>query len=418
MPFTLSSKPEPYLVEAILRENYDKDMQVQDIRARMPGVLMNGVDKIRTGTISMSINRFRMSAGLISWSAKIGSEAMKDYLDILLPPECLAANCTRSFRNLYPHEVEEMKLINAGRFPNKARPGNKNFSEENKRKVFEKAAQKFRQKRRAFDKSTEFTSTYYKVQQIRAQREGRSYSGSIENDSQASDEESYYDEEEYENEEEDDEELVAIDMDPGAAESENEEDDEEMVDLDMNADADYQAPVTPIPEEQVIDFRELRPTSYLQIDLISLMLEPSRLQFFYMTGASPPDRVSSESYLTQYNSLLSALNEYTASEGEEEYDGTLIGLTEFTDKKWTWNRPWCLKAFGTEPHQDHVSLKLLEIKQEMAAREISPEIKVAEERGPEPMVAGEMAVEDIKSMDFSLPPTDYEGMNLETWETK
>ena len=66
MPFALSSKPEPYLLEAIIRENYDKDMGVQDIRARMPGRLINGVDSIRTATLSMSMNRFRMSAGLVS----------------------------------------------------------------------------------------------------------------------------------------------------------------------------------------------------------------------------------------------------------------------------------------------------------------------------------------------------------------
>ena len=73
MPFALSSRPEPYLLEAIMRQNYDLEMGVQDLRARMPGALVNGVDKTRAGTISMSMNRFRMSAGLISWSAKLGS---------------------------------------------------------------------------------------------------------------------------------------------------------------------------------------------------------------------------------------------------------------------------------------------------------------------------------------------------------
>ena len=387
MPFALSSRPEPYLLEAIIRQNYDRDMQVQDLRARMPGVLVNGVDNIRTGTISMAMNRYRMSAGLISWSAKIGSAAIKDYLDALLPPTCLATNSTKGFRNLHPHEVAEMKLINAGCFPNKARPSNKNLSDENKLKVFEQVAEKYRQKRKAFDGSTQFTSTFYKVQKVRAQREGRLFSDSVENDSQHSDEENYHD----------------------AGEYENEGDHDEEPDLDMTPDADHQASITHTVE--AIDFRALRPTTYLQIDLISMILEPSRLQFFYMTGATPPPRASSENYLTQYNRLQSALNNEITKAGVENYNGTLIGLTEFTDKEWTWNGPWCSEAFGTELQRDQVSAKILEIKQELAAKEISLEVDAAEEGALEPMAAGEMAIEDIESLDFLLPMTNFEGMD-------
>ena len=386
MPFALSSRPEPYLLEAIMRQNYDRNMQVQDLRARMPGTLVNGVDKIRTGTISMAMNRFRMSAGLISWSAKIGSDGIKDYLDALLPPTCLATNSTQDFRNLHPHEVAEMKLINAGCFPNKARLDKKDRSDEKKLKVFENVAEKYRQKRKAFDGSTEFTSTFYKVQKVRAQREGRSDSDSVENDSQHSDEENYHD----------------------AGEDEDEGDHEKEPDLDMTPDADHQAS-TPNTLGKAIDFRELPPTTYLQIDLISMMLEPSRLQFFYMTGATPPPRASSENYLSQYNRLQSALNNEITKAGVEDHNGTLIGLTEFTDKKWTWNGPWCFEAFGTELQRDQVSAKILEIKQELAAKEISPEVEAAEEEALEPMAAGEMAIEDIES--FLLPMTNHEGMD-------
>ena len=280
-----------------------------------------------------------------------------------------------------------MKLINAGCFPNKARPGNKNFSDENKLKVFEKVAEKYRQKRKAFDGSTQFTSTFYKVQKVRAQREGRSYSDSVEDDSQHSDEEIYHD----------------------AGEDEDEGDHEEEPDLDMNPDADRQAS-TPNTVE-TIDFRELRPTTYLQIDLISMMLEPSRLQFFYMTGATPPPRASSENYLTQYNRLQSVLNNEITKAGVEDYNGTLIGLTEFTDKKWTWNGPWCFEAFGTELQRDQVSAKILEIKQELATKDISPEVEAAEEGALEPMASGEMAIEDIESLDFLLPMSNHEGMD-------
>ena len=455
MPLALSSKPEPYLLEAIARENYDQDIGVQDLRARMPGFLVNvskfrslsfpfchaprangklklprhvavrrrylngvmltskftqGVDKIRTGTISMARARFRLSAGLISWSGKVGSCAMKDYLDALLPPECRATNSTRDFRNLHPHEVEEMKLFNVGCFPNKARAGNKDFSDEKKQQLFEKASEKYRQKRKAFDGSTQFTPTFYKVQQVRAQREGRS--DLIQNDSQQSDEESHRDVEEYEEEEYHDEELDHDDMgeyedeDEGRSDliqNDSQQSDEESLrdveeyededDHDMDSDADYQEFVPPTPEK-VIDFRELCPTTYLQIDLISMMLEPSRLQFFYMTGVTPPVRASNENYLTLYNRLQSAFNNEIMKAEVEDYNNTLIGLTAFTDQEWTWNRPWCSEAFGTQPGRDEVSVKILEIKHELTAGQIS--------EAPESMAAGEMTIQAIESLDFSM----------------
>ena len=375
MPFALSSKPEPYLLEAIMRENYDGDMQVQDLRARMPGILVNGADKIRTGTISMAMSRFRLTAGLISWQGKIGSDAMKDYLDALLPPHCLAANSTQDFRNLYPHEVEEMKLINAGCFPNKQRADNRDFSDSRKQQVFETVAERYRRKRRAFDGSTEFTSTFYKVQKARAEREGRSNSD-METDSQDSDKENHHDAREYDSGEEY----------------------EEAPDIDMDSDADYIESVPHTPET-VIDFRELCPTTHLQIDLISMMLEPSRLQYFFMTGLTAPPRASCESYLTQYDRLQSALNIEIREAGVEDYKATLIGLTVWTDQEWTWNGPWCSEAFGTLPDQDQVSAKVLAVKDELAGEEISTEVEA-------------MTTEEIESIDYSLLTTVQEGLGL------
>ena len=316
-------------------------------------------------------NRFRISAGLISWQAKIGSDAMKDYLDALLPPICLATNSTRPFRNLHAHEIEEIKCLNAGCFPNKARAANRDCSEANKQKIFHEAAEKYRRKRKAFDGSTQFTSTFYRVQQVRAQREGRP--NSIEHDSY----------EEIEGEEDE----LDLDMSPDTDSQASVPDTEEIyheLDLDTSPNAESQASV-PDTAEKVIDFRELCPTTYSQIDLISIMLEPSRLQFFYMTGVTAPSRSSCESYRMQYDRLQSALNNAIVKAGVEDYNCTLIGLTDFTDEKWTWNGPWCLEAFGTEPERDQISVKIVAIKQELAAATLEP-----------------MEVADIEALDFSI----------------
>ena len=231
---------------------------------------------------------------------------------------------------------------------------------------------------------------------MRAEREGRPYSGLVGNNPQHSDEENHLD----------------------AGEYEDEEDHEELLDFDMNSDANSQAS-SPETAETVIDFRELRPTTYFQIDLISMMLEPSRLQFFYMTGTAPPPRASSESYLTQYSQLQSALNSEIKNAKVEDYAGNLIGLVEWTSETWTWNGPWCLEAFGPEPCEDQVSRRVNAImhfgvgtaeqeneRSEISSRETSPDVKAVEEGPMETMVAGEMAIEDIESMDFSLPAMD------------
>ena len=172
MPLALSSKTEPFLLEAIMRSNYAQGIQVQDLRARMPGTQAN--DGIRGATLSMQMNRWRMEAGCISWATgKVGSDAMRDYLDALLPQACRDANSTQGFRNLHAHEIQAMLLLNAGKFPNKARAQNKDFSDKNKNAKFKAALEKYQKFRRAYDGSDELTDAYYKAAANRAERDGR-----------------------------------------------------------------------------------------------------------------------------------------------------------------------------------------------------------------------------------------------------
>lgn len=153
MPLTLSSLCEGYLMEVIMRENHHERIGVQDLLARMPGKIdANGKEPRRIGTISMRMNRFRRDAGCITWEPKVGSDAIKRYLEKLLPPHCIQANSTRDFRNLFPHEKAEIETINAGLFPNKARQGKKDFSEEHQQKKLKEAQDKRQRKRTEFER--------------------------------------------------------------------------------------------------------------------------------------------------------------------------------------------------------------------------------------------------------------------------
>ena len=65
MPMTLSSKAEPWLLEALMRENYGSNIKLWDLRARMPGTPVK--DEIKVSNLSMALTRFRLQAGCLSW---------------------------------------------------------------------------------------------------------------------------------------------------------------------------------------------------------------------------------------------------------------------------------------------------------------------------------------------------------------
>ncbi|KAL8827082.1 MAG: hypothetical protein Q9191_003403 [Dirinaria sp. TL-2023a] len=158
MPLTISSVCEDWLLEAIVRDCYHDNVGVQDIQARMPGMLdANGSEPIRTGTISMRMTRFRKIAGCISWTPKVGSESIENYLASILPEECKQANSTRGFRNLWPYERAEIDLQNTGQFPNKARPDNKDFTQRRQYEKIVKAWNKYMQLKKAHEEEYDTT---------------------------------------------------------------------------------------------------------------------------------------------------------------------------------------------------------------------------------------------------------------------
>ena len=327
IPYALSSKAEPFLLEAIMRENYDSDIQVQDLRSRMPGALVNGADKIRTGTLSMAMSRFRRQAACISWTGKVGSDNIKEYLDMLLPTKCHEANSTAGFRNLYPHEFIELELMNAGKFPNKAKPPNKDFSDAKKKKQFDLVAEKYRNKRQQFDGSSDFTDNYYKVMAKREAQAAGSKTQKVDDDSQ------------------DDASMTDDDEEDGSA----------------LQDSGFHEP-EPIP---LIDFRSLLPMTPRLLELAQAMLEPTRIQFRFLTDTEPPQTDKREDYLTQYKRLQSAFVKELSDMGEESTGLQLIGLSVFTDLKWDWNGRWFDEAFGLEPDRHWVSEMVHAIKDDM-----------------------------------------------------
>lgn len=120
LPLVLSSEYEGYDMEVVRRLN--PKISFGDIRARMPRLILIGTrwSDLAQSTLSMRNMRFRLAACCLAWTDRQGSQNIKNYLDALLPPECLAANSTENFRDLTPHEVEQAGAANAGNFRERA----------------------------------------------------------------------------------------------------------------------------------------------------------------------------------------------------------------------------------------------------------------------------------------------------------
>lgn len=114
IPLTLSSNTEGWLLEAICRLN--DYIILQDLRDRMP------LDKQTSDNrLSMQRSRYRWRSGSLSWNLREGREAIKGYLDKLIPEHLLKNNTTKGFRDLEEHEIEEMKAKNKGKYPERRR---------------------------------------------------------------------------------------------------------------------------------------------------------------------------------------------------------------------------------------------------------------------------------------------------------
>lgn len=121
IPLVLSSAYEGYDMEVVRRLN--PKISFRDFRARMPRSFVKGATRKKawaSSTLSMRNSRFRLGACCLAWDDREGSDALKAYLDMLLPPECIATNSTEGFRDLTPYEVKEAKAANKGKFLNRA----------------------------------------------------------------------------------------------------------------------------------------------------------------------------------------------------------------------------------------------------------------------------------------------------------
>ena len=114
LPLCISSREDGWLFETLMRQ--DGRITHEDLVDRMP---LDSRPDIKS--ISMRRSRFRWKAGCKSWVSRSASGNINDFLDKLVPKAFQAANCTRDWRDLTDHEVNEMKEPSKGKYPERSR---------------------------------------------------------------------------------------------------------------------------------------------------------------------------------------------------------------------------------------------------------------------------------------------------------
>ena len=127
LPLCISSKVPGYKMEAWRRLN--PNISTSDILARMPKTDKSFVQE--RNKLSMRMTRSRLKGACISWIAREGCQAIRDYMANLIGPACVAANSIEAFgRDLTEAEVAAATAANKGKFPARAHRKPKRESQE------------------------------------------------------------------------------------------------------------------------------------------------------------------------------------------------------------------------------------------------------------------------------------------------
>ncbi|KAL8646351.1 MAG: hypothetical protein Q9210_006190 [Variospora velana] len=130
LPATICSKEDGCFLEGMFRE--DPRITWDDIIARVPWKEVPRAAPSPSETpslyepmvdfhpMSMRRARFRNQAACISWKPREGSDKLRKVMESYLPPDCVARNSTRGFRDFTDVEVAEITTAGKGTKPERA----------------------------------------------------------------------------------------------------------------------------------------------------------------------------------------------------------------------------------------------------------------------------------------------------------
>ena len=353
---------------------------------------MPGSIRINPNKLSMRRTRFRKKAGAIAWDKAGGSsDAFESYIDAKLPQACKAANSIETFRNLHPHEIAEMDLLNLGRYPGRAR-GVKDASDVKFQQKRDAALAKYNRLKAKFDaendhrtsdsdtdtseevvkgesnrglsvdddlngaslaaspggkelngtgyqSSANFTSTYNAGEQC-YQSFGESHEDSNSGHKNASDDDEEHQVRHSTNSGDssgnDDRSHKG---DEASEEEESKEEDGGREEQSRDNEESTSPQSVEASDSEEGNFLYEDPATEAESELIQHLLQPTREQFEGLVGIAPPTTDQERSYIYQWGDIATAWREYWDFHEAEGQPDLLIGLTVFTADTVEWNMP-------------------------------------------------------------------------------
>ena len=113
-------------------EREDSRITHGDFLARMPPRPSTNKSKdttifqslISLNALAARMRRFRLCAGMISWTERLGTDAMVEFLEENLSEDSKKGNTTKGFRDLKPNEQARLLAANLGKYPERSRHKN------------------------------------------------------------------------------------------------------------------------------------------------------------------------------------------------------------------------------------------------------------------------------------------------------
>ncbi|KAI4280224.1 MAG: hypothetical protein L6R38_004611 [Xanthoria sp. 2 TBL-2021] len=345
IPVTLARNADSWLMLTCMRLN--NHITIQDFRGRMPGDRkMSMADPLGRNRISMNMTRFRKFGCCLTWNSIRNVDTQREYLDKKLPRRCIRLNSTESFRKLFPWEVAESELQDAGRFLKRTRARQKDVSQARSRQVYKRKRSEFEQLKKTFDRLNPDGLDDYDTEdeEFATKRQSAHPGDGTENDAIKA--EAAADSTELQ--------LVKPGKRRRIGQGSLTSKDTRVLPGDSSPDSKSEKdtrPMCPRRHKEYAGFLSRAPSNTREAQLLYDLLRPTRVHYEKNTELVAPETYGDECYKCQLSDLQNAMIDW--HESYERFKNMepakLIGLQYVENGELYWNTNWRDAWFGHQP---------------------------------------------------------------------
>ncbi|KAI4276060.1 MAG: hypothetical protein LQ337_002762 [Flavoplaca oasis] len=343
IPVTLARNADSWLMLTCMRKN--NHITIQDFRGRMPGGRkMSMADPLGRNRISMNMTRFRKFGCCLTWNSIRNVDTQREYLDKKLPRRCIRLNSTESFRKLYPWEVAESELQDAGKFLKRTRARQKDISRARSHQVFKRKKSEFEQLKKNFDRlHPKGLDDYDTEDEEYARKPVLPLTDHTHTGAEPTGENAH-----------------AQFVKPGRRKRVGSLPRKDIRvlpgDSSPNSPSDVTArPICPRRHKEYAGFLSRAPNNAREAQLLYDLLQPTRIHFEMNTKQVAPETYGDECYKCQFSDLQNAMIDWHEAQVDsyerfkEMLPAKLIGLQYVENGELYWNTNWRNVWFGPQP---------------------------------------------------------------------